>query len=82
VAFFLKRVGGTAGFWAAVAAQFFVFALYFTLPISYLWYNVIGCAACVVFAVALQPLVGRATEAPAHFPAADPVDALKDSQAV
>ena len=53
VAFFLKRVGGTAVFWAAVTAQALIFALYFlrhsfpTLDISYLWYNLIGCAACV-----------------------------------
>ncbi|HYO08570.1 MAG TPA: sodium:solute symporter, partial [Tepidisphaeraceae bacterium] len=47
VAFFLRRVGGTAIFWAAIAAQLLVFALYFSLSISYLWYNVIGCAACV-----------------------------------
>jgi Na+/proline symporter len=84
IAFFLKRVGGTAVFWAAVAAQLLVFALYFTLPISYLWYNVIGCAACVLFALALQPLVGGATETPASAPtpAADPIGGLKDSQAV
>jgi Na+/proline symporter len=54
VAFFLKRVGGTAVFWGAVAAQLLVFALYATLSISYLWYNLIGCAACVGFAAALQ----------------------------
>jgi Na+/proline symporter len=84
VAFFLKRVGGTAVFWAAAAAQVLVFALYFTLPISYLWYNVIGCGACVLFALVLQLVVGGATEAPAPAPmaAADPVDGLKDSQAV
>ncbi len=39
-------------FWAAVAAQTLIFALYFlrhrypVLDISYLWYNLIGCAAC------------------------------------
>src|SRR5439155_22786743 len=48
VAFFLKWVGGTAVFWAALAAQVLVFVLYFNLSISYLWYNVIGCAACVL----------------------------------
>jgi SSS family solute:Na+ symporter len=31
VAFFLKRIGGTAVFWAAMAAQALVFALYATL---------------------------------------------------
>ena len=33
VAFFLKRVGGTAVFWAALAAQALVFVLYSTLSI-------------------------------------------------
>jgi len=54
VAFFLKRVGGTAIFWAALAAQTLVFVLYFTLNISYLWYNFIGCAACVLFSLIIQ----------------------------
>ena len=58
VAFFLRRVGGTAVFWAALAAQLLVFALYFSLSISYLWYNVIGCAACVGFSLILQALLG------------------------
>jgi Na+/proline symporter len=58
VAFFLRRVGGTAVFWAAVAGQILVFALYFTLNISYLWYNFIGCAACVLFSLILQAVIG------------------------
>ena len=57
VAFFLKRVGGTAVFWSAVAAQTLVFALYFTLSISYLWYNLIGCAACVLLSVVFQSVL-------------------------
>jgi Na+/proline symporter len=58
VAFFLRRVGGTAVFWAALAAQALVFVLYFSLSISYLWYNLIGCAACVGLSVILQALLG------------------------
>ncbi len=58
VAFFLKRVGGTAVFWSALAAQALVFALYATQSISYLWYNVIGCVACMVFSVILQGILG------------------------
>ena len=54
VAFFLRRVGGTAVFWAALAAQTLVFVLYFSLSISYLWYNFIGCAACVLFSLVFQ----------------------------
>ncbi|MDE3067064.1 MAG: sodium:solute symporter [Verrucomicrobiota bacterium] len=58
VAFFLKRVGGTAVFWAALAAQTLVFVLYFSLSISYLWYNFIGCAACVLLSLILQAALG------------------------
>ena len=58
VAFFLKRVGGTAVFWAALAAQAVVFVLYATLSISYLWYNVIGCVACIAFGLILQAFLG------------------------
>ena len=58
VAFFLRWVGGTAVFWAAAAAQVLVFVLYFSLSISYLWYNLIGCAACVGFSVILQTVLG------------------------
>jgi len=58
VAFFLKRVGGTAIFWAALTAQTMVFVLYFSLNISYLWYNLIGCAACVLLSLVIQVALG------------------------
>jgi solute:Na+ symporter, SSS family len=68
VAFFVRHVGGTAVFWAALAAQALVFVLYSVLNISYLWYNVIGCAACVLFSLVLQaalgPTAGRAEAVP------------------
>jgi len=58
VAFFIRRVGGTAVFWAALAAQALVFILYFSLNISYLWFNFIGCAACVLFSLLIQAAIG------------------------
>ncbi|MFZ1054935.1 MAG: sodium:solute symporter, partial [Opitutaceae bacterium] len=63
VAFFLKRVGGTAVFWSALASQALVFVLYFSLGISYLWYNVIGCVACMALSLALQAAIGRGSGA-------------------
>ncbi len=66
VAFFLRRVGGTAVFWGAVAAQLLVFVLYGTLTISYLWYNLIGCAACVLFAAVLQLILPKPTNPGLH----------------
>jgi len=65
VAFFLKHVGGSAVFWAAVASQVLVLVLFFmgkmypSHEIGYLWLNPIGCAACVVFSLAFQALIGR-----------------------
>jgi Na+/proline symporter len=76
VAFFLKRVGGTAVFWGALAAQTLVLALYFLrqvwapLDISYLWYNVIGCGGCVALSLVLQGALGLGPPPPA--PASTP----------
>jgi len=58
VAFFLKRVGGTAVFWAALFSHALVFVLYSTLSISYLWYNMIGCAACILLSLVLEAVLG------------------------
>jgi len=69
VAFFLRRIGGAAVFWAALAAQLLVFVLYFSLSISYLWYNLIGCAACMLFSAAIQAAIGPAA---GHEEAAPP----------
>jgi len=62
VAFFVRRVGGTAVFWAAVAAQTLVFILYFSLTISYLWYPLIGCAACVLLSLIIQAALGETSK--------------------
>jgi solute:Na+ symporter, SSS family len=59
VAFFIRRVGGTAIFWAALAAQTLVFFLYFNLTISYLWYPLIGCTACIIFSLILQTILNN-----------------------
>ena len=60
IAFFIRRVGGTAVFWSALVSQILVFVLYFTLPISYLWYPLIGCAACVILSIILQTFINHA----------------------
>lgn len=57
--FFLARIGARAIFWAALAAQVLVFALHALVVLkivsfSYLWYNIIGCVACLLFAATLQ----------------------------
>jgi Na+/proline symporter len=69
VAFFFRRVGGSQVFVAALAAQTLVITMFLSLNIGYLWYNLIGCAACIVFSVLLQTVVGpRAPADPGHAP--------------
>jgi Na+/proline symporter len=64
VAFFFKKVGGSAVFWAAVSSQVLVLSLFFmgkmypSYEIGYLWLNPIGCVACVLFSLAFQSAIG------------------------
>jgi len=63
-AFFIRRVAGSAVFFAALVAQALVFVLFATTNIGYLWYNFIGCAAVLVLAPVLQQTIFRKREAP------------------
>ncbi|MEO5617812.1 MAG: sodium:solute symporter, partial [Candidatus Eisenbacteria bacterium] len=59
-AFYLKWVGGTAVFFAALIAEVVVLLCFRFTPISFLWYNLIGCAVVVIVALMLQAAgVGR-----------------------
>jgi solute:Na+ symporter, SSS family len=64
-AFFIRRVSGSAVFFAALFAQSLVFVLFATTNIGYLWYNFIGCAAVLIVAPILHRILFRRTEAPA-----------------
>jgi len=64
-AFFIRRVTGSAVFFAALFAQSLVFVLFATTNIGYLWYNFIGCAAVLIVAPILQQTVFRNAEASA-----------------
>jgi solute:Na+ symporter, SSS family len=59
VAFFLRNVRGSAVFFGAVLAQTMVIVLFLTTNIGYLWYNVIGCAAVLLFAWILENTLFR-----------------------
>jgi solute:Na+ symporter, SSS family len=68
VGFFLPWIRGTAVFFGALVAQVLVVLLFFSshvfpLPISYLWYNPIGCIACVLFSVVFQLAIGSSSAA-------------------
>ena len=64
VAFFFRRVGGGAVFAAAVIAQALVIAMYLSTYLGYLWYNLIGCAACIAASLLLQAARGPHTPSP------------------
>ena len=57
-AFFLRAVRGSAVFVAALIAEALILTLFFTkVPISYLWYNPIGCGTVCLLAIVLQRTV-------------------------
>ncbi|HEX3421055.1 MAG TPA: sodium:solute symporter [Candidatus Udaeobacter sp.] len=64
-AFFIRRVTGSAVFFAALFAQMLVFILFMTTNIGYLWYNFIGCATVLILAPILQQTLFRSAEASA-----------------
>jgi len=64
VAFFFRHVGGGAVFAAAVIAQALVIVMYLSTDLGYLWYNLIGCAACIAASLLLQAARGPHTPSP------------------
>jgi len=61
LAFYLRRVRGTAAFVAAILAEAAVIACFALTDISFLWYNVLGCSLVVVLGVIVELLLPRAT---------------------
>jgi SSS family solute:Na+ symporter len=56
VAFYLKRVGGHAVFYAAIFGEIIVLCMYGFTDIGWLWLNAIGALAVVIIAFLLEPL--------------------------
>lgn len=62
IAFFLKKVRGSAAFFGGIIAEAIVLGLYFSpLKIGYLWFNLVGCVLAMTIALALQQLSRSAT---------------------
>jgi len=53
-AFYIKRVQGTAVFWAALIAEAVVLSCYKFTDIAFLLYNIIGCALVIVLSFIFQ----------------------------
>ncbi|SIR09727.1 sodium:solute symporter [Pontibacter lucknowensis] len=62
VAFYVKYIKGHAVFIAALLAEAVVLYCHFYTDIAFLWFNVIGCVAVVVFGAILQFFIGQKDE--------------------
>lgn len=54
VAFYLKKIGGSATFTAAIITEIIVFSCWMMDLMAFLWLNVVGCLLVVLFAIILQ----------------------------
>ncbi len=57
IAFYFKKIGGSATFIAAIAAEILVIVCFAFTEIPYLWYNMIGCVVLITIAVVINPLL-------------------------
>ena len=57
VAFYIKRIGGTAVFWAAILSECIVVYCYRYTGIAFLLYTVIGCVAVIAISYLLQKIL-------------------------
>jgi len=62
VAFYFKKIGGNASFYAALVAELIVLYCYLFTSIPFLWYNVIGCLSVIILALILNPLLPKKAE--------------------
>ncbi|MFZ1291161.1 MAG: sodium:solute symporter [Melioribacteraceae bacterium] len=61
IAFYFKRINGTAVFYAALLAELIVMVCYFFTSIPYLWFNVIGCLVLIILAHVLNGFISEKT---------------------
>lgn len=65
LAFGFRRVGGTATFFGMLAGEAAIFWAFFFTNVSWLWYNVLGCAVVVATALVITYLSPAAPAQPA-----------------
>jgi len=56
VAFYLKKIGGSATFTAAIITEVIIFTVWWMDHIALLWLNVVGCVLVVLIATLLQKI--------------------------
>lgn len=56
VAFYMKKIGGKAVFYAAILSEVIIFIIWKMDVIAFLWLNVIGCLAVMILAYLMKKL--------------------------
>ncbi|MFO7446655.1 MAG: sodium:solute symporter [Ignavibacteriaceae bacterium] len=59
LAFYFKWIKGSAAFYSAIIAEICVLYCFFFTNISFLWYNVVGCAGVIIFAIILNTFLRK-----------------------
>lgn len=62
VAFYIKRVGGKAVFWASLIAELLVILVYKYSDLAWLWLNVIGTLFVVLLGLVLELFIKKAAD--------------------
>jgi len=83
IAFYLKWVGGTSVFWAAVFSEIVIFSLFIlerlaVVTVSWLWYPVLGCGTVLIVALLLHILLKREGESSPVHESPDQSDSKSD----
>jgi Na+/proline symporter len=61
IAFYFKKIGGSATFYSALITELIVIACYIFTEIPYLWFNVIGCVVLILIAHLFNPFLENRT---------------------
>ena len=65
VGFYLKRIGGSATFIAAILTEIIIFTCWIMDAMAFLWLNVVGCLLVVLIASIMQQFNKKTLEKPA-----------------
>ncbi len=66
IAFYLKKIRGTATFIGALIAETGVISLYIFTKIPFLWFNLIGCLTVILLSLIFNPFFKRGLEPKDH----------------
>lgn len=59
VAFYFKKIGGSAVFWAAVCTEAIIVGIWLLDIVAFLWLNLIGCILVILFGYLLESILPR-----------------------